>query len=86
MRKRKRKPIEIIKKNEKKPIEIIEKREREKLLFFPIIPYKMRNVSTVFLEQETENVTKHIIFLKNENRNRKQGSETLPNRPLIVSK
>ena len=52
LRNRKRKPIEIIEK--KKPIEIIEKQEWSKLLFFPIIPYKMRNVYIFFKMRNRE--------------------------------
>jgi len=86
----KRKPIKIIEKNERKKIKIIEKKEKEtnrnKLRKRkPIIPYKMRNVSTFFLERETRNVIKHFCILENGNRNKKQGTRTLPNGPVMSS-
>ena len=59
----KRNPIKIIEKKKKetnrnklrkkKPIEIIEKRNGRNYFFlFPIIPYKMRNVSTFFQNEK----------------------------------
>ena len=43
----------------------------------------MINVS-IFLERETDNVTKHFRFLKNENINKKQETKMLPNGTLII--
>ena len=89
--KRKRKQLKQLEKK-KKPIETIAKRKKETnrnnwktgetTFFCPIISYKMKNIST-FFRMRNKVRYQTFRFFKNENKNRKQETKTLPNSHLI---
>ena len=74
-----------MRKKKKKLIEIIEKWEWEKLLFFlfPIISYKMKNVS-IFFRTRNRKRYQTPLFQKNKNINRKQETRMLPSGHLAI--